>query len=424
MRAMIVVVSKSLSVLLSQQLSAQDIKPLSVNQGMAALDMLSRASCDLICVSAQLKDMDGIEFVTRLRKLTRHQTTHVVMLATADNDAAVSSATKAGVNVLFRHDQLNSLLEHMTTWSQQRRLEQVNGRILYVEDNRTTAMLVTEQLKQCGYTVLQVNTAKQALTLLQSRRFDLLMVDYILEGDMSGLELVEQVRRQQRHPLENLILVLSGQEDESKRVQILRSGANDYLDKRASREEMLVRINNLIQTRRLFEQVQHQQEKLQYLAMTDQLTGLQNRHYLFEAAPQKISEAQRHRFAVSLIIMDLDKFKHINDNEGHSAGDEVLVQAGRLLRNLCRKEDIVARYGGEEFVMLLSHCNREQAWEKAEAMRRDLEALKPAGLQVTGSFGIASKLEQQNTNFNELFHAADQALYRAKDKGRNRVEQA
>ena len=122
--------------------------------------------------------------------------------------------------------------------------------------------------------------------------------------------------------------------------------------------------------------------------------------------------------------MDLDKFKHINDTYGHATGDEVLRETGKLLKKLCRKEDIVARFGGEEFVLLLSHCNGEQATNKAESIRQELEALTPANLSVTGSFGIATLENDLKLNFNQLFSLADAAVYRAKEGGRNRVEVA
>lgn len=426
MRALIIDISKSLSVLLCQHMAAQQIKPLALTKGREALEMLKRARCDLVCVAMHLEDMDGIDFVQQLRALNNQANTHVVMLTTNENRATLSKATKAGVNELFRKEQLNNLLEHITAWAQKLKLEKIHGNILYVEDNKSTALVVSELLKQCGYQVQNVGSGIAALDLMDTQKFDLLLVDYILEGSMTGLELVQEVRRNQSQPFEYPILVLSSQEDVDKKVEILRSGANDYVDKRASRDEMMVRVNNLIRTKRLFEQVQYQQEKLQHLAMTDQLTGLHNRHYLFEAAPQKISEAQRHQFPVALLIADLDHFKAINDNHGHSTGDQVLKETGILLRKLCRKEDIVARFGGEEFVILLSHCNQAQALEKAESIRSALAELKPAQIPVSASFGVACVPSNGGNgspnSFNDLFSNADTAVYTAKHRGRNRVE--
>ena len=421
MRAIIVDISKSLSVLLNQHMASQQIKTLTLTKGKEALEMLRRAHCDLLIISMHLEDMEGVTFVSELRKLENQRDTHVIMLTNDENRDVLSRAMKAGVNELFPKQKLNSVLEHITTWVQKTRLEQTSGNILYVEDNQSTALIVCELLKNCGYNVKQVSTGVEALDLVDEHKFDLLLVDYILEGDMTGLELVKTLRTR-THSIEFPILMLSGQECEQIKVDILRCGANDYLPKTAGRDEMLARINNLIRARRLFEQVQYQQQKLQHLAMTDQLTGLHNRHYLFEAAPQKLSEAQRHKFPVALIIVDLDEFKHINDHHGHITGDSVLKAAAQLLRNQCRKEDIVARFGGEEFVILLSHCNQQQALEKAESIRAALQGLNPAQLSVTGSFGVACCQPGGQTSFNDLFGGADSAVYAAKHKGRNRVE--
>ena len=424
MRAMVVDMSKSLSVLLSQHLASHQVKTITHTNGHVALEMLKQASCDLVVVAMHLDDMDGIEFVSKMRELDQHNRTHVVMLTTTENSEALADALRAGVNEIFQKDRVNHLLEHITNWSQNSKLHSTEGNILYVEDNHATALVVSEQLKRIGYSVEHVTRGNRALELYEVNQYDLLLVDYILEGGISGLDVIQEVRAKQAHSFETPILVLSGIDDEQKKITLLKSGANDYMSKTASKEEMEVRVNNLVRTKRLFEQVHYQQEKLQHLAMTDQLTSLHNRHYLFEAAPQRISEASRHHFPVALLIVDLDKFKHINDTYGHATGDEVLRETGKLLKKLCRKEDIVARFGGEEFVLLLSHCNGEQATNKAESIRQELEALTPANLAVTGSFGIATLENDLKLNFNQLFSLADAAVYRAKEGGRNRVEVA
>ncbi|MBA53795.1 MAG: diguanylate cyclase response regulator [Pseudomonadales bacterium] len=421
MRAIIIDISKSLSVLLNQHMASHQIKSLTLTKGKEALEMLKRARCDLVVISMYLEDMEGTEFVEALRKLDNQADTHVVMLTTEENRDILGRAMKAGVNELFPKQKVDAVLEHITHWVQKTRLKTTTGNILYVEDNQSTALVVSEVLKNSGYSVKQVANGLAALELMENNVFDLLLVDYILEGDMTGLEVVKTLRTR-TSAIECPILMLSGQESEQVKVEILRSGANDYLSKGASRDEMLARISNLIRTKRLFEQVQYQQQKLQHLAMTDQLTGLHNRHYLFEAAPQKLSEAQRHKFPVALIIVDLDKFKQINDEHGHASGDRVLKEAAQLLRKQCRKEDIVARFGGEEFVILLSHCDQRQALEKAESIRCALQNLNPIQLKVTGSFGVACCQQGTHASFNDLFSDADTAVYQAKHNGRNRVE--
>ncbi|HFE39072.1 MAG TPA: GGDEF domain-containing protein, partial [Gammaproteobacteria bacterium] len=146
-----------------------------------------------------------------------------------------------------------------------------------------------------------------------------------------------------------------------------------------------------------------------------------NRHYLMDIAPQKISEAFRHKIPLSMVLMDVDKFKSINDTYGHDTGDIVLTSIGKLLVECCRTEDIVARFGGEEFVIILMHCDKENAIKKMDLLRQQLSELKPADLPVTASFGVTTLEFEKQNGFAELFSAADKAVYRAKDEGRNRV---
>lgn len=162
-----------------------------------------------------------------------------------------------------------------------------------------------------------------------------------------------------------------------------------------------------------------QQEELIKLAMTDQLTSLYNRHSLFDIGPKYLSDALRHKFSVSLLVIDLDHFKNVNDTHGHGVGDVVLKAIGQVLNDNCRTEDFVARFGGEEFVKLLSHCDIDSAFTKAENLRISIEKCKPNGLTITSSIGVAAMTKDDN--FENLFDKADKAVYLAKESGRNKV---
>ena len=133
MRAMVVDMSKSLSVLLSQHLASHQVKTITHTNGHVALGMLKQASCDLVVVAMHLDDMDGIEFVSKMRELDQHNRTHVVMLTTTENSEALADALRAGVNEIFQKDRVNHLLEHITNWSQNSKLHSTEGNILYVE---------------------------------------------------------------------------------------------------------------------------------------------------------------------------------------------------------------------------------------------------------------------------------------------------
>ena len=155
--------------------------------------------------------------------------------------------------------------------------------------------------------------------------------------------------------------------------------------------------------------------------MVDPLTGLYNRNSLSEFAHKYFTEASRHHFALSLILIDLDHFKQINDTRGHLVGDIVLEHFGEMLKKNCRGEDFAARYGGEEFLLLLPHCDIEGAMMKAELIRQQAEQLMPDGIPITASIGVTTNPSDQETSMEALISAADKAVYEAKDAGRNRV---
>lgn len=172
-----------------------------------------------------------------------------------------------------------------------------------------------------------------------------------------------------------------------------------------------------IENARLFQQVQ------QY-AITDGLTGFYNRRYFYELAEIEMRRAQRYGSDLSLTMIDIDLFKNVNDQLGHTAGDQVLIQLSHCLRSQIRASDSIGRYGGEEFVILLPETNAKNAVEVAERLRKSAEEcvtyIDHSAVRVTISLGVA-QLDEDCQSIDELFHRADRALYLAKQNGRNRV---
>ncbi|GAP09802.1 protein containing diguanylate cyclase (GGDEF) domain [Bellilinea caldifistulae] len=172
-----------------------------------------------------------------------------------------------------------------------------------------------------------------------------------------------------------------------------------------------------IENARLFQQVQ------QY-AITDGLTGFYNRRYFYELAEIEMRRSQRYGGDLSLVMIDIDLFKNVNDRLGHTAGDQVLMRLSQCLRSQIRASDSIGRYGGEEFVILLPETNVQNALEVAERLRRSAEECTTfvghTAIQVTISLGVA-QMDEDCLNVDDLFHRADRALYLAKQNGRNRV---
>jgi two-component system cell cycle response regulator len=318
------------------------------------------------------------------------------------------------------------LLSHYIANVAEQKLDtgEVPGRILYVEDQKSTASFISELLRQNGFDVRHYFKAEDALDAFNNEDFDLVLTDVILEGEMSGLGLVRAINTDPDKHM-TPILAMSGMSDPARKVELLRAGANDYVSKPVVEGELVARVTNMLVNKRLFDKVHEQQKRMQEMAMMDQLTGLFNRHYLGETAPKYLSKACRHQYELSLLVIDLDHFKAINDTYGHMAGDTVLKEVGGVLKDFGRREDIVARFGGEEFVIMLTHCGADDAYKRAEVLRKNIEALKPAGLTVTSSIGVATlgkDIELEQCGFEQLFAAADDAVYKAKGSGRNCVK--
>lgn len=225
-----------------------------------------------------------------------------------------------------------------------------------------------------------------------------ILIVYIIIGSLILVFMYHRIRleRNRQHELENRV---------TERTVELRS-ANEKM------QEQLQKINVL-------------QEKLHDEAIRDPLTGLFNRRYLDEILIREIARAQRGNYDIGLMLLDIDHFKQINDLYGHAAGDLVLVTLSKHLKSKIRVADIPCRIGGEEFLLVLPGMSEEMTQQRAEEFRKHIEAMRIPhngnSLKLTASIGVAS-YPKNGENWENLYHVADQALYRAKEKGRNRVE--
>lgn len=378
---------------------------------------------DLICLERHLPDGAGLDFAKAVRRSHQTASIPILLLATEVDQTLSSASLEAGITEVFSKYEL----ENLATYVEQRlRSEDAalkfSGRALLVEDSLPVARFIREALERIGLRVDAFTSAESALEVLNTRTYQIALIDVLLEGQMSGLGLVREIRgdsegRNQQMP----ILAMSSMEDVARRIELLRQGANDFLAKPMFEEELVARVRNMVRLKRLLDESEAQREHLRRLAMTDQLTGLYNRHYLTEIASRRIAEANRHRIPVSLLVLDIDHFKRINDSLGHDAGDSVLAETASNIKDACREGDVAARTGGEEFVVLLINTAGARAAEFAERLRSRIETSRPAGLDVTVSIGLAEDGGRHDCTFASLFKAADAALYQAKESGRNRV---
>jgi len=395
-------------------------EPLIAGDGVTALAMLQAYDIDFICVSLSLPDIDGIRFTRQVRTLPESREIPIILLTSAQDNLTRKRAFEAGVTDICPKTGIEELFQRAQRWTSNDD-KALTGRVLYVEDSMTVTRVMTHLLQRMGLEVEHYVSASEALKVFDPQRHDLVISDILVEGDMSGIALVGELR--QRHPdkIRTPILAMSGMDDDIRRIELFRLGINDFITKPVIFEEAAARIRNLVVQKQLFDQVQQQRIQLYEMAMTDPLTGLYNRNSLAEFANKISSAANRHDMALSVIVIDLDHFKQVNDNHGHLIGDQVLASVGQALLDSCRQEDFAVRFGGEEMLLILPHCNLSDAAERAEQIRARIERLKPAGVEVTASIGVSAKPVGRDIELQHLIRIADQAVYKAKADGRNQV---
>lgn len=288
-------------------------------------------------------------------------------------------------------------------------------KVLVVDDSRTYQLHVSRLLAQYRFPVMAAGDGQEALNLLEHNPdIALVLTDYHMPG-MNGLELVRRIRR--HHRREDLaIIALSNIDRPELSAAMLKAGANDYLDKKCHGEEFYCRV---VQNTNMVRFVR----ELRDMSNRDYLTQLHNRRFLFHAAEvlhAEMSGSSLHHLAVAMV--DVDHFKRINDEYGHPAGDEVLRQIADLLRRSFSRPNIVARYGGEEFVCVVRADDLLQVTHHFEMLRADIAAIplmwEGTQIRLTVSIGVTTA---KDVTFVEMVDQADQALFRAKAEGRNRV---
>lgn len=286
--------------------------------------------------------------------------------------------------------------------------------VLVVDDSLTARNQVTQLLKRRNFKTYGVPDGTKALQALEEHKdIKIVITDQEMPG-MDGIQLVQKIRKV--HTKDELIIIgISGADKGYQSARFIKNGADDFLHKPFCPEEFYCRIMQNI------EKLQHL-EQIQKAANTDYLTGLFNRRYFFEESSKKLKKAKAGNFKYLLAMLDLDKFKSINDTYGHDIGDEVLIAFSNKMSQFF-PDDLVARLGGEEFAMLLL-CQDQQMLES------QINVFREAVSEVTISAGekffnfttsIGGLMVNPEEDIKSQLSEADQALYEAKETGRNKL---
>jgi two-component system, cell cycle response regulator len=438
--------------LLEARLAAEYFEVVTALNGPAALDICARGQCDIVLLDVMMPGMDGHEVCRRLKQNPRTAQIPVVMITALDqpadrvagleagaddfltkpvNDIALITRVKSLVRLKTLTDELMMRVSTSTEIGLDDAFDPANlggegGKVLLVDDSPATIERV-KGILAAHHTVDHEPDPQEALFRAAEGDYDLAIISLNLK-QIDGLRLCSHLRSLDRTRLLPILVVV----DPDDNVRLLRGldlGVNDYLVRPIDRNEMLARVRTQVRRKRFSDRLRDNVQMTIEMAVTDGLTGLHNRRYLERHLATLVQQAIAREKPLSLLVLDIDHFKAINDSFGHAVGDDVLREFSRRVRKAVRGIDLACRMGGEEFVIAMPDTDAALAYLVGERLRQKIAVDRfsipesEESIEVTVSIGISSLSSTEDTPA-ILLKRADEALYDAKRAGRNRVSAA
>ena len=348
----------------------------------------NKKNYDLYICDYSLPDASNGEHI----KALLDQNKDVIVITKYESEFLDNSLKKRVLEYLIKDD--NSMLDYLVKF-----IKRINKNryvnLLIVEDCYMTREIQKHILKKLKFNILEAKNGQEALKILDNNKVDLILTDLIMPI-MDGKELIKKIRKIKKI-MELPIIVISSNEDKNIFLKALKLGANDYLKKPFLNEELVIRVNNLLDLYDSFKKI-HSQLQI------DALTGVYNRFYLENVLENVFNIYEKK----SVAMLDIDHFKKINDTYGHQFGDKILKDFASKIKSVIRKSDVVVRYGGEEFLIFMPNTTKEEAMIVFLKIKN---ALKKSEFKYTFSAGIADEGE----TLAEMIKIADKKLYKAKE---------
>ncbi|MEJ0009213.1 MAG: PleD family two-component system response regulator [Alphaproteobacteria bacterium] len=436
--------------LLEAKLTNEYYDVITAKDGYECLERTKEKKPDLILLDVMMPGIDGFETCRKLKEDPDVSHIPVVMVtalsepsdrvqgleAGADdfitkpiNDTALFARVRSLVRIKVLIDELrlrdkSGAQLGMSASDFSLTFDVTGSQLMLIDDDVVQTKRMTEKLTAAGYKLTSFSDHKLALDAARSNPLlDLIVISTQL-ADIDGLRLATQFKALEavRHVP---IIMLVDEEEQHLMLKGLELGVNDYLLTPVDFNEMLARVKTQIRRKKYQEALRSNYQESVSMAVTDGLTRLYNRHYLDTHLKNLVRQAVETKRELSVVIMDMDHFKLVNDTYGHTAGDEVLKHLATIIVNTIRSADLAARYGGEEFVILMPETDQARAFEASERLRKAVEMASfviphpDSPIKKTISIGYATMKE--NDTPESLLKRADVALYEAKNGGRNRV---
>jgi len=436
--------------LLEAKLTSEYFDVLTAFSGPEALDVTSREHPDIILLDVMMPGMDGFEVCRRIKADPATAHIPVVMVTALDQpsdrvtgleagaddfltkpvqDLALFARVRSLVRLKVMMDELRNRKTTGTSlgWDDDEAVVfdtsvPTDGSILIVDEQERVMERIAKALDGVGELSFMAG-GDDAAERAREKNFDLIIVSLTMR-DTDGLRVCSKLRsfEETRHVP---ILVMVDDGNTKLLVRALEMGVNDYVVRPVDKQEFLARVKTQLKRKRFADKLWENFHLSMQLATTDAVTGLYNRHYLTSHMDTRMQAAQKQGKALSVLMMDIDHFKLVNDTYGHAVGDLVLKEfATRIGRNI-RGVDLAARYGGEEFVVMMPETPTDWALMIGNRLREEVAEnafdfeLKEGPISITVSIGVATSTDGQTPG--QLLEAADKALYEAKAAGRNQV---
>lgn len=306
-------------------------------------------------------------------------------------------------------------------------------RILVVDDHPDNVEIIDARLSSRGYQIDTATNGQEALDKVQENPPHLILCDVMMPV-MDGYEVSRRIKGDEALPFIPIILVTARDSTQDK-VEGLEAGADDYLTKPINFPELEARVRSMLRIKRLQDELDEKNRELELankrlrkLSITDGLTELFNHRHIHQLLREEFERSRRTGEPMAVAMLDLDRFKQVNDTYGHPTGDVILYETAQILKETAREIDMVGRYGGEEFIVILPDTDEDAAAKFAERVRGQVAEHvyrdETTEVRMTVSSGVASFPEAAVEEEETLLKRADEALYRAKESGRNRVVRA
>jgi two-component system cell cycle response regulator len=434
--------------LLEAKLTAEYFEVVTAMNGLDALESVQRTRPDIILLDVMMPGMDGIEVCRRIKQDSSTHHIPIIMVTALDqpedrvrgleagaddfltkpvNDVALFCRVKSLVRLKMLTDELRSRCvssEELGILSDERSQGLDDPADILLIDNRGHLSERIASAFDGQHRLFNSVDPQQAVFDAAEHQFELIIINMDLL-DYDGLRLCSQLRSLER-TRQIPILIIVDPDDNQRMMRALDMGVNDYLLRPIDRQELLARVNTQIKRWRYTERLRNNVQQSIELAVTDPLTGLYNRRYMENQVGMLVDNAANRGKTLSVLALDVDHFKSVNDTYGHAAGDKVLIELATRVKEQIRSLDLPCRIGGEEFLVVLPDTDIGVAYCVAERLREavsnrpfDAGEGQPM-LPITISIGV-SGFEDSNDSLEAMLKRADDALYKAKSSGRNRV---